>query len=214
MRKILYTLFIGFMLAVCSMSVSAAPTKYQPNVFTDETTIEEDFKNLNIDINSYYKPKNYEHEKWYVIGMAEGYANTDAFDIQTYFYLYNPYEYGAKDNYMSTVSSIYMTYKVDGHEVENASALKLDYNQEHLIYKVKGFIYSFSERSEIFISKIQHYNLYGLGITSDSNFKATCNHSKLNGFAVELKFNSTVILEEYEIISVTIPKESSFWKEL
>lgn len=211
MKKLLYTLCIGFMF-ICSVSVSAGPTKYQPNVFTDETTIEEDFKNLGIDINDYYKPKNYNYEKWYVIGMSEGYVNTDAFDIQTYFYLYNPFEYGTKNNYMSTVASINLTYKIGEHGQErtDASGTKLDYNKEHLIYKVKGFTYSFTERSEIYITQIQHYNFYGSGITSDSGFKAVANHSKLNGFQVELSFNSTIIIDELECISLDVLPEDNF----
>lgn len=212
MKKTIYTLFIGFMLFLCSMSVSAASTKYQPNVFTDETTIEEDLQNLNIDINDYYKPKNYNYEKWYVIGMSEGYVNTDTFDIQTYFYLYNPSEYGATNNYMSTVANIYLSYKIGEHgkEVNRFSALKLDYNKEHLIYKVKGFEYSFVEQAEIHITKIQHYNFYGSGITSDSGFKSITNHSKINGFQVELSFNSTIIIDKLECISLDVLPESNF----
>lgn len=212
LKKFIFVL--GLLLIVwTSISVAAEATKYQPNLFTDETSIEDDFKLLNIDINDYYKPEKYNYQKWYVIGMSEGYVDTDSFDIQTYFYLYNPTEYGSTDNYMSTPASFYLNYKIGeaGEEQSEQLAIKLDYNKEHLIYKIKGFTYSFTERAEIYITKIKHFSLNGSGITSDSSFKAVANHSKLNGFQVELSFNSTIIIESVEVVGMEIQPNNSFF---
>lgn len=211
MKKIILfnLLFIFFCVGIIA---KAEEVKYG-NLITDETSIEEDFKSLNIDINEYYKPTKYNYQKWYVIGMSEGYVDIEDYEIQTYFYLYNPCEYGASNNYMSTVASLYLTYKLGEHgeEVKEYSVQKLDYNKEHLIYKVKGFTYDFKEREEIYITSIKHYNFYGSGITSDSGFKAVANHSKLNGFQVELSFNSTLIIEDIAVVGLEItPKNSIF----
>ncbi len=211
MKKIILfnLLFIFFCVGIIA---KAEEVKYG-NLITDETTIEEDFKLLNIDINEYYKPTKYNYQKWYVIGMSEGYVDTEDYEIQTYFYLYNPVEYGASNNYMSTVASIYLSYnlKESVQGANNYSCQKLDYNKEHLIYKVKGFTYDFKEREEIYITSIKHYNFYGSGITSDSGFKAVANHSKLNGFQVELSFNSTLIIEDIAVAGIEItPKNSIF----
>lgn len=208
MKKIILfnTLFLFF---CCALITKAEEVKHG-NLITDETTIEEDFKLLNIDINEYYKPTKYDYQKWYVIGMSEGYVDSINYEIQTYFYLYNPVEYGTSDSYMSTVSSLYLTYKLEGQGENEYYCQKLDYNKEHLIYKVKGFKYEFTARTEICVTKIQHYNFYGSGITSDSGFKAVANHSKLNGFQVELSFNSTLILEEYTVVEVEVHQDDNF----
>lgn len=210
MKKIVYSLFIIYTLLFCSLSVAAKDYDYSK--IDDSTTIEEDFKLLGIDINSYYKPS-YDYAKWYVVAMSECYLEELDY-IQTYFYIYNPTRYGGED-YMSTPANFTLSYRLNlGPEKNDASGVKLDYNEEHLIYKVKGFTYDYIAEAEIFLTKVQHYNLSGGGITSDSGFSAKVNHSKINGFNVELNFNSTLILEEYIIKSITIPKESNFWKDL
>ncbi len=209
MKKII--LIIVLLFSFFSVSASAEEVKYE-NLITDSTTIEEDFKLLKIDIKDYHKPTKYRYEKWYVIAMSEGYKDTESFEIQTYFYLYNPSEYGAKDNYMSTVASLYLNYKLkeSEEEVKDYSCQKLEYNKEHLIYKVKGFSYAFTERKEIYITGIRHVNFYGEGIKSDSSFKAVANHSKLNGLSIELAFNSTLIIDEMECVSLDVLAENNF----
>lgn len=220
MKKSLFIviLFYTLLLGLLGISANATEVNYG-NLVTDETSIEEDFELLNIDINDYYKPKIYDYEKWYVIAMSEAYIDEENYDIQTYFYLYNPTEYGTGSNYMSTPASIYLTYLIGSNEQE-VSVQKLEYNQEHLLYKVKGFTYSFTERTEISILKVQHYNMYGQGITSESDFKAVANHSKLNGFQVELSFNSTLIIEEYKVVEIEVTQDNnlinnwnSFWAQ-
>lgn len=217
-KKFIFVL--GFLLiAWTSISVAAETTKYQPNLFTDETSIEDDFKLLNININEYYKPK-YNYGKWYVIGMSEGYVDTESFDIQTYFYIYNPsspktYEYWYQDDddlgeeHYNEITDFNITYKLTGKQNSSLSKV-LSINYDHHIYKVKGFIYSFKERAEIEILSIQNFMTSGWGYTSESTFKSICNHSKLNGFSVELSFNSTLIIEEYTVVEVEVHQDDNF----
>lgn len=201
--------FISFLLIVLwfgSLLGASAEVVTYKNVITEKTSIEEDFQILNIDINEYYKPTKYTYEKWYVIGMSEAYLGEN---IQTYFYLYNPTKYGGAD-YMSTPASFTLNYVVNHGQEVSVSAAKLDYNSTHLIYKVKGFNYSFIETADIHITKIKHYNLSGNGITSDSGFQATTKHNRIDGFQVELKFNTTLIIEEYKVVEIEVKQDDNF----
>lgn len=199
-----------------SLSVYAGEITYD-NVISDTTSIEEDFEILGFDIEDYYEPTQYNYEKWYVIGMAESYLDeTDR--IQTYFYLYNPTRYGDPD-YMSTVASFNLAYKLNDNPEESISAIKLDYDQEHLIYKVKGFAYPYVEQATVFIIEIQHHSLSGNGIQSESDFSANLKHSDTSGFQVEINFNTVLIIEEYQVVEIEVYQDDnflnnweSFWK--
>ncbi|MCM1197008.1 MAG: hypothetical protein NC548_64850, partial [Lachnospiraceae bacterium] len=201
MKKII-VLILAFFSIFGVKALASEEIQYQ-NVISDNTSIEEDFKVLGIDIRDYYKPKNYDYEKWYVVGMSESYLEDEDM-IQTYFYLYNPTRYGEGSDYMSTVSSFRLTVTLNDIE-QISGGSKLDYNKEHCLYKVKGFSYDYIEKANIKVSKIQHFNMRGLGITSDSGFIATGKHSKQDGLNIELEFNSTLILDEYEAVDVYVP---------
>lgn len=208
MKKIVF--FIAS-LVLFLLPIRGNAAEYDYANITDESSIEEDFKTLQIDIKEYHSITT-QFEKWYVVGMSESYLE-DYNKLQTYFYLYNPTRYGEGSDYLSTVSNFDLEVTMNGVE-QKCSGAKLDYNKEHCLYKVKGFTYDFVEASKIRVSEIQHYNMRGLGITNDSNFFATVNHSKLNGFNVELSFNSCLAIEDYEAVSVQIPKNSNFFEDL
>lgn len=203
-------IIIGILLIITSLfSISSSATSDSEYLISDTTTIEEDFKSLGLSINDYIDSK-YDFEKWYVIAMSESYIDTKDYNIQTYFYMYNPKRYGETD-YMSTVASFDLTFNLNGAEIlSKTNGSKLDYNVEHCIYKVKGFSYKYSSSAEVSITEIKHYNLRGSGITSDSNFKATMNHSKLNGFLVELNFNSTIIIDDINVVRVIVDQDDNF----
>lgn len=205
---------IGFMICflfLCYLTVSAEEIEYQ-NIITDETTIEEDFQVLGMNIEEYYQPK-YNYSKWYVVGLSEGYV-LPTYDIQTYFYIYNPTRLESFTQELeidgewceSQLESITLEYKL-GSMTSFINSKILDTNYEHHLLKVKGFKYPFCETEKIEILSIQDLCTYMPGIVSESTFKATTNHSKLNGLSVELSFNSTLILDEYEAVDVLIPKE-------
>lgn len=204
---------IGFICLVflCCLPIYAEETKYQ-NIITDETTIEEDFQVLGMDIKEYYQTK-YNYSKWYVVGMSEAY-DMPTYDIQTYFYIYNPMKLESFTQEIeidgewceSKLESITLEYKLSNNKSFMNTEI-LDTNYEHHLLKVKGFKYPFCEAAKIEILSIQNLNTYMPGIVSESGFKATTNHSKLNGLSVELSFNSTLIIDEYEAVDVKLQKE-------
>lgn len=203
-----------------SISAAASELEYVNNIFTDETSIEDDFQNLQMDINDYYKP-NYNYSKWYVIAMSEAYANEN-YDIQTYFYIFNPtnpkiYEDYWQDlddvgeEHYQRITDFKLKYTLSGTEKEGFFEV-LSINYDHHIYKVKAFVYEYTSRAEIAISSVQNYTseVNGLDFISESTFKATCNHSKLNGFNVELDFNSTIIIDECKVVEVEVHQDDKF----
>lgn len=216
---------IGFMICflfLCCLTVSAEEIEYQ-NVITDSTTIEEDFQVLGMNIEEYYQPK-YNYSKWYVVGMSEAY-DMPTYDIQTYFYIYNPMKLESFTQEIeidgewceSILESMTLEYKIANNKSFINTEI-LDTNYEHHLLKVKGFKYPFCEAARIEILSIQNLNTYMPGIVSESGFKATINHSKLNGLSVELSFNSTLIIDEYKVVEIEVKKDNniinnwnSFW---
>ncbi len=208
--KILFSSFIvaiTFILFNCY----AAETSYK-NVITDTSSIEDDFEILGMDINEYYEPKSYDYDKWYVIAMSEAYVDTTDYDIQTYFYLYNPVKYSSTDR--SKISDFKLKYKFNENGAIQTfnNGTKLMYDEEHLIYKIKGFTYEYLTNAEIHITEIS-YNIVTSGTlyTCSSTFKSVNNHSKLNGFTVELAFDSMLVLEEYKVVSVKVTQDNPMW---
>jgi len=193
-----------------SATVSASEVTYK-NLVTDDTTIEEDFKLLGMDINEYYIPKTYNYQKWYVVAMSESY-NADR-TIQTYFYLYNPttHEHLPELTFRYTLNGIQKTFKTDDF---------LEVDSTRNLYKVKGFIYEYCVKAEINITNIHHYyeealledgDWYTESYNSESNFKATNQHSLANqDVTMELNYNSTLIIEEYNVVRVVVEQEDNF----
>ena len=203
MKKLIWSILI-FLFTFSPLLVRAEEVKYG-NLVTDESTIEEDFELLGLNINDWYKPTKYDYNKWYVIAMSEAYVDTTDYDIQTYFYFFNP-------NYSTWSSWPDFKYKINGIDKGEYWGSGLSYDIEHNIYKVKGFTYKFNEEATIEIYEIiDSYGEY------KSDFKATANHSKLNGFGVELSFNSMLVLEEYKVVPVEVEQDKNFknwWNSL
>lgn len=220
MRKfiaIIIGLFSLFFLTI--MEVSAEEISYR-NLITDETTIVDDFKLLNMNIEEYYQPS-YNYEKWYIVGMSEAYVDPESYDIQTYFYIYNPispreYEYydteeedGAE--YYNKIESFGIKYVLNNRDFSMDASL-LSINYEHHLYKIKAFTYTYRDRAEISVLEI--HNNMTIGIRSKSNestFKAKCNHSKINGLSVELSFSTTLIIDEFTVVEVEIHQDDNFF---
>ena len=192
MKKVIWSILI-FLFTFSPLLVHAEEVKYG-NLVTDESTIEEDFELLGLNINDWYKPTKYDYDKWYVIAMSEAYVDDVDYDIQTYFYLYNPVDVS------SDVRDIDLECTINGEELK-CQGLILSYNSEHLIYKIKGLVYEFCFTANIEVLEI-NYNRNAL--ICESDFTAVANHSKINGFDVELSFNSMLVLEEYNVVPVKI----------
>ena len=217
----LFFLFLFSFISISSISVSAETIEYK-NIITDESTIEEDFNILKLDLEDFFIPKKYKVNKWYVVAMSESYVDDK---IQTYFYLYNPTLY--KDNF----PSLYIDYSINNVEDSFIVTKYLECLDLKGIYKVKGFSYSYIKKVDILLTEIEHV-LYDYSVDLDPNedvplierynfntdFEANIEHSLLrNSFNLELKYNSTLIIEEYDVVEIEIFEDNNFinfWDDL
>ncbi len=218
MKKIFFLLIT--ILLFCSISVNATEIEYK-NVITDISTIEDDFEVLGIDINSYYKTNYSDYQKWYCVGMSESYIDEENYEIQTYFYLYNP------RIIKNVIDDIRLTYKFSEYGTEeNIRVDEWIYSEEHLLYKIKGFKYDYESKKDIYITNIGHFErIFSTNDdeydevywkSNESSFKATANHSKINEFSVELYFNSTLVIDQYTVVEVNVDADSNYhtwWDE-
>ena len=202
---------LGIFLSLFTMFyVSAEEITYQ-NVITDDTTIEEDFEILGMEIEDYYIPKSYDYDKWYVIAMSEAYIDKE---IQTYFYLYNPAG-------LVVIPPLRINYSISEGEVLKTDLTILEYDAEHGYLKANRFKYSYRESCTIAISSILSEYEEDDPINSgeviktyredSSDFKASLTHSLLNeSFGIELNFNSTLVIEDYHVVRVSITQDDNF----
>lgn len=202
---------LGIFLSLFTMLyVSAEEITYQ-NVITDDTTIEEDFEILGMEIEDYYIPKSYDYDKWYVIAMSEAYIDKE---IQTYFYLYNPAG-------LVVIPPLRINYSISEGETLKTDLTILEYDGEHGYLKANGFKYSYRESCTIAISSILSEYEEDDPINSgeviktyredSSDFKASLTHSLLNeSFGIELNFNSTLVIEDYHVVRVSITQDDNF----
>lgn len=216
MKKLLIIILLFFSMA--AISVSAEEVTYQ-NVITDKTTIEEDFKVLNMACEDYYIPKAYDYDKWYVIAMSEAYVDNQ---IQTYFYLYNPAG-------LTAIPPLSISYSIDNGNVKSIELTVLQYDPLHGYLKANGFKYAYTPSCTISVSEIISTYEEDDPINSgevikterkdSSGFEANLSHSKLNdSFGIELNYNSLIVIEEVKPVRVVIKDgEDSFvesWKNL
>lgn len=210
MKKILIFLFLIVTLFTTNITISANEVTYK-NLIDDNTTIEDDFKILGLDINNYSIPTNFVNDKWYVVGMAEAYL--DANSIQTYFYLYN----------MTGVdyNRITADYKIN-NTISSIDLYILDTTPYRGLIKTKGFKYYYDDTANISITKISSTSESYDGPNSDEpiisylenniNFVANNTHDKNNEtITTNLNFDSTIIINEYTVKSIAIPRENGFW---
>lgn len=202
---------LGIFLSLFTMFyVSAEEITYQ-NVITDDTTIEEDFEILGMEIEDYYIPKSYDYDKWYVIAMSEAYIDKE---IQTYFYLYNPAG-------LVVIPPLRINYSISEGEVLKTDLTILEYDAEHGYLKANGFKYSYRESCTIGISSILSEYEEDDPINSgeviktyredSSDFKASLTHSLLNeSFGIELNFNSTLVIDTVEVVAIEVKKDDNF----
>lgn len=205
--KKFYILFssIIILLSVFAFNVYASELSFD-NTINDESTISEDFEALGLKISDYYLSEKNTIDKWYCVAMAESVINAN-YDIQTYFYLYNP---TLSPNYYFTLG-----YKLN--DVTSAVAAKnLQYDTTHGIVKVKGFEYEYTSLSKIEINSIA-WNLNGVNGTNSSDFNATTKHSIKSGLIdIGMDFDTTLIIEDYNVVEVNVTADDNFinnWNE-
>lgn len=219
MRKAL-TIIIGFvsLFFLSAVKASAEEIKYK-NLITDNTTIEDDFKILGMEISDYYIPTAYNYAKFYVVAMSEAYVENN--NIQTYFYVYNPSRCQEIqiDNFEYTLNNFSSVFFCNINTETSKNGL----------YKVKGFAYQYEKDVEIKITKVNgrcitrdNPDIFSdpqehiIELSSDSGFVAKNSHSLVDdeAFTCELNYNSTLILEDYEAVDVLVDDDyfEDFWK--
>ena len=225
MKKGFVVILIFFMLLGFT---AFAESNSDIKVIDDNSSIYSDFAILGLNPDDYYpvfdetKPENLEHydhfDKWYIIAMAENYVEQEN-QIQTYFYLYSPIPHQYQESgpyYLRNIQSL--TYKLNGKEDECLQIRLIDHNDRGII-KIKGFSYAYTPTAEIELKEMVLYCcLKSKKVTT--SFKATSTHTQTDGFMINLYFNSTLIIDEMESVSVRIPPHSqtlldgffSFWE--
>lgn len=221
MKKILSILSVFCCIFFFSFGIQAEELTYQ-NVITDNTTIEEDFKVLEMDMSNYYLAEVYkDFERAYVVAMSEAYTNNK--NIQTYFYVYCPLEKEI------TIESL--SYKLNGKSgtYTNDNG-QLQYIKNRGLYKYKGFTYDYVATAKLEITEVKfRYStkadsesglkpmaaLPPIGttiktITSKSDFTGTINHNLASdNFTCELNYNSTIVIDSQGVDIVEIDSESN-----
>lgn len=224
MKKLIYSFLILLAFTLLGVKASAEVVNYQ-NVITDTSTIENDFKALNMDIEDYYYPTKYDYEKLYVVALGESYVNDS---IQVYFYIYCSKKFPSitLNSYEYILNSTRTTATVNQRLGTSTNGL----------FKVKGFVYPYKEKSTIEFktlnATVQKYTtdtlkdetgsvsdfgnsptlkrLVSTTLSSASDFKATTTHSLLNqSFGVEINFNSFLVIEDYNVCCVNIAKDDN-----
>lgn len=209
MKKV-YLLFISlFLILTLNITVSATELTYN-NPITDDSTIVDDFKVLGLEISDYYIPEAYDYYKFYVVGVGESCEDNI---FQTYFYLYNP-------TILNAVPQLSITY--NGSRTCDLNIV--EYDETHGLIKAVGFSYPYIADYVIQVWNIKSvsYEIDEGSVESDpipervernskSNFIAELKHNATDGsINIELKFNTLIILEEYEAFRVVVRQDDNF----
>lgn len=216
MKKIILIIMLIASMLTLTSTVSAAEVTYK-NLVTDDTTIEEDFKLLGMDINEYYIPKTYNYQKWYVVAMSESY-NADK-TIQTYFYLYNPTIYWYQPE-------LTLTYVINGVQKNFVCSDFLEVDNSRGLHKIKGFLYDYCKDVKICINNIKHFYendqddinsgfVETYLFNSISTFEANNEHSLASqSISMDLNFDSTIIVEKYNVVEVNVEPDKTIWNSI
>lgn len=198
----------------------------------DQTSIEEDFQVLDMELENYYlhtiRIQDYEDsqsyidslnnwDRFYVVGVSEKLTENE---VQTYFYLFNPIAHQLADNQeIDYLRSISFNCRLNQKEIQVTNAQILDQIASRGLYKVKGFVYELTETAEITVTAIKMDCKHFYQRQTETTFKASVFHNGTDQ-TVTLSFDSTLIIEEMESVSVRIPPHSqtlldgffSFWE--
>ena len=190
-KKILsiYIFICVFTLFITSSELNVYAYDY--NKINDNTSIENDFELLGIDINDYYQIDIYDdYNKCYVIAMSENYVESTR-QIQTYIYIYNPFDTYV-DTWFGTDGILFKTLNYTLNGKSNIYEFPTDYfveENDNRVYKVKTFTYDYCQKSELSINSIEYSvvddSSVGNTYVSLSDFSLTNYHSILNGFECE-----------------------------
>ncbi len=221
-------LFVAFISPFFTSFNTNASTVDYVNV-SDTSTIEEDFKLLELDINNYYlNEPNLEdyrdlpngsdlyfedvlkRDEFYFVALSQTYLE-DTKEFQVYLYMYNQIPHSFKQQEYDYLYSVKIDYKLNNLTNTNYLLLPLSKVDERGLYKFKAFTYKADITSvdlEITKASIRCDNHT---ITKDYSFTANINNQLVdNNYNITLKFNSTLILKEYTAVEVYLDKDSGW----
>ena len=230
---IVFILFIVFTL-ITSVHVSAETIVYEDKIDSN-TTIQDDFKLLGLDYSSFHKSKKYlDNPEAYIIAIGETYINDGSIvvdneskeNMQTFIYLYTPFEYEQIKNisFKYSVNNESKTYIYEADGLINPFL----YSTSNGLLKVNGFKYKCSKNDKITIQLssvtyriknvltnndyINVTHTFNDGLMEENNtdvFEAVCTHNDKT-LQIDLQFKSTLIIDEYEAVCVPIYQDDNF----
>ncbi len=177
--------------------ISDLPLPNEPDKISKTSSIADDFKLLNMNIDDYYIPKNYDYCKWYVVAM--GFEINDDSKIQSYFYIYNPTP--------TATTAFEIIYKLNNVQFYDYYYL-LKTDAEHGLYKVEGFTLDYSNTTQ---------NISLVSIATDETFsesefelEVTFDNTSENEVSIKSKFNSTIIIDDIKVVQIEVKKDDNF----
>lgn len=207
MKKILFVMLILFSIFISS-PIYASEIKYD-NLITDTSSIEDDFKVLNMDLSNFSKTKEVIN-KSYIVAYSESLLDNN--QIQTYLYLYLSY-----DTSKELLENFSFNYKLNNIEYTYLEAKKLD-SIDNYLFKIKGFKYDYIKNVDLTISLNEMYRIIRESnyaykeviIPESKEFNISASHSLLSEdkpFELELAFDSVLVIDEIQLVRVNVQPE-------
>lgn len=206
--------FIVFIIPVSGIRAADFSIK---DKITDTSSIERDFKVLNINIDDYHPfddKANIAQDiqtKLYIVGYSERYIDEE--NVQCYLYVYYPY---AKKNPIKQFDSNLLFYDETIYNIKQGVVF-----DEHCLAKIKIFTRPVKEEDQISIQSIKLFNynysrdytnwLVEYRCSSDSDgFVIQTKHPE-NQEYVNISYMGTMIIEEYMVVKVSISEDDNFF---
>ncbi|MDE5856251.1 MAG: hypothetical protein K2H06_04295, partial [Anaeroplasmataceae bacterium] len=163
MRKIL-AIIIGFVSVffISSVKINAATPNYSTSI-TDTSSIAEDFKSMNLNLNGYvcHTPENYtdyfyEKNTFTLVDFQVSKLNEE--EARIYLYVYCPLKYVRSTN--DYIEVFFASFDIENYEFENTwdhqnfNSKELAYDDVHGIFKLRCNKFKFSDSNKISITSI------------------------------------------------------------
>lgn len=235
-RKIIIFIFsfcfialIVFLFCVC-ITKTKADYSYNnnENLIRDNTSIEEDFKVMNLDINDYKKTNDVDYYDYSCVGMYE-YYNAYGF-VSLYIYIYNPYEEKYSDVIAEEdffINKVYITINNNDVElpkyIKNVTDVDSMYFEEVItndtlgITKIRcvlsGLDNNDTKVRQYTFNGFQYYNLSDKSFrefNSKCPFIATFRNVDMNGNVyVETNYDSYLFITDKKMFSYIVDEKGS-----
>lgn len=174
--------------------------------FTDDSTIVEDIKVLNLDLNDYILKRDVDYDITNVIASAEFYD--DAGNVGLYIYTYNPYENylidafditikGTKKKYDAKYISSDKNHNIRKSKIENVTT----YSKESFITEREYTINLIYYRKKVASSDVTDLTPTYISATQEENFNLKIGQ---NGDKIEFNIDSYLFIEDKELVDYCV----------